>query len=142
MSTRMNTEDTALALSADSGITVASGGLLGAYEPESLGGGARAIGLVHLMRFKWTAILITALVAAISIPAIWALTVPEYAAHALVRVAPNIPKLVYKTDENGQIYAYTPYLYTQCALIMAPKLLQEVIEEPDVQRTKWFSTRA
>src|SRR5262245_17810759 len=99
MSEQMGKDDTALALPGGGGISLgAAPGMLGAYEPEPMTGGGRGgIGIAHVLRYKWTAVVTAMVVAILSLSAIWTLTVPEYAAKALVRVAPNIPKLIYKT---------------------------------------------
>jgi capsular exopolysaccharide synthesis family protein len=100
-----------------------------------------AIGRVsfwRVLRFKGTILTLFLLV---SIPVtffIWSLIVPEYRVTAQIRVRPIIPRLVFKTDDNGPIPLYPSYLNTQVALILSPTVLQRVLDNPEVQQTNWY----
>jgi len=121
---------------------VDSAGLLGGvsdpYGPVP-GMPARPLVLALLGRYKWTVLGVFVLVAAPVLAAIWAMVVPQYRATAQVRVRPIIPRLVFKTEDNGLIPLYQSYLNTQVAVIRSPTVLQRVLDRPEVQRTAWYS---
>ena len=87
-------------------------------------------------------ILLTFLIVAGSIVAmLWLLMAPQYRAGAEIRVRPIIPRLVYRTDDNGRIPLYESFMNTQSAVLSSPTVLQRVLEEPAVQATDWFEGR-
>lgn len=92
-----------------------------------------------IWRYKWTVIIIFVLVAAPTIAAIWAFTVPQYRAVAEVRVRPIIPYLVFKTEESGAIPLYDPFVNTQVSIIKNAAVLQRVLDEQEVQQTRWYN---
>jgi len=94
--------------------------------------------LASILRFKWTLILISILVSVPIIGLIWTQVVPQYTARAQVRVSPIIPRLVFRTDENGAIPFYDSYVNTQVSLIRSITVLQRVLDREDVQKTSWY----
>ena len=78
------------------------------------------------------------LVAAPIIAGIWTLIVPKYEARGEVRVRPVIPRLVFKTEDNGVIPFYESYVNTQVSLIRSLTVLRRVLDQPEVQRTQWY----
>ncbi len=113
-------------------------------EPFGLNSGpdslpvARPFSFWQLLRFKRTILIITLAIAIPVIIAAWALIVPVYQVEAQIRVRPIIQRLVFKTDDNGQIPFYTNYLNTQVSVIMSPTVLQRVLDLPEVQQTDWY----
>ncbi len=98
----------------------------------------RPLTLSLLLRFKFIIIVTFLVVAVPGIILIWFMTVPEYQVQAQVRVRPLIPRLVFRTDDNGLIPFYQSYLNTQVSVILSPTVLQRVIEQPEIQRTDWY----
>jgi capsular exopolysaccharide synthesis family protein len=98
----------------------------------------KPISFWRVLQFKWTILIVFLLVIIPMISGIWTLIVPEYRVAAQVRVRPIIPRLVFKTDDNGPIPLYPSYLNTQVALIMSPTVLQRVLDNQDVQQTNWY----
>ncbi|MBN1343897.1 MAG: polysaccharide biosynthesis tyrosine autokinase [Phycisphaerae bacterium] len=92
----------------------------------------------HLLRYKWTILGVCLPVAAVSAAATWLLIVPQYKASAEIRVRPIIPRLVFKTEDNGLIPLYQSYLNTQVSVIRSPTVFQRVLEQPEVQGTAWY----
>jgi uncharacterized protein involved in exopolysaccharide biosynthesis len=94
-----------------------------------------------IFRFKWTALAVSILVAAPLIAAIWLAFVPKYRAAAEVRVRPTIPYLVFQTEESGRIpsYIYDSFVNTQIPIIGSVPVLQRVLDEPQVQQTRWYT---
>ena len=104
--------------------------------PPSAGG---SFSPAQILRYKWSILVVSILVAVPAIIAIWSLVVPDYRAVAEVRVRPIIPRLVFKTENNGLIPLYQSYLNTQVLVIRSPTVLQRVLDRPDVQETAWYS---
>lgn len=94
--------------------------------------------LREILRFKWTLIATFLFVSVPAIAAIWMLIKPVYQAKAEVRVRPVIPHLVFKTEDSGMIPFYQSFLNTQVAIIRSPTVLQHVLDQKDVQQTKWY----
>jgi len=105
---------------------------------EQAGGTRRGVSLSGILRHKWTILLVTVLVAAPAITGIWMLIVPGYKAKAEVRVRPIIPRLVFKTEDNGTIPLYQSFMNTQVAIMRSPTLLQRVLDHENVQQTRWY----
>lgn len=112
------------------------------YEPVTEGSafaagvGRRRVSLTTLWRFKWLAL---AVFLGVSIPAIagvWLIFVPLYSATAQVEVSPRIPRLLYRTDENGAIPFYDQYLQVQSQAIRSPQLLNRVLTK--ISDSTWF----
>lgn len=124
--------------------TRSPGGLL-VTEPEAPAGapaGApprRTSPVWAALRYKWTMVLVSLLLAVPAIAAIWLLVAPEYRARAEIRVRPIIPRLVFKTDENGTIPLYTSYMNTQIAILRSPTVLRRVLDQENVRATRWFA---
>ena len=91
-----------------------------------------------MLRYKWTIIILTILVAVPLIAAIWTQITPKYRARAEIHVRPIIQRLVFKTDENGMIPLYTSFVNTQISIIRSPTVLQRALDQKKVQDTQWF----
>ena len=94
--------------------------------------------LTSVLRFKWTLVAVSILVSLPLIVAIWTLTVPKYQARAEVRVRPIIPRLVFRTDENGMIPLYDSFVNTQVSFIRGPTVLQRVLDQQEIRGTQWY----
>ena len=75
-------------------------------------------------------------VAAIAV--IWTQIVPKYQARAIVLVHPIIPRLVFRTEDNGMIPLYDSYRNTQVSIILSSTVLQRVLDRREIQDTKWY----
>ena len=102
------------------------------------GGGASAFSLSMLLRSKWMILAVFVGLSALMIPWIWLLTGPVYQATSLVRVSPVISRIVFKTEDNGMVPLYKSFLNTQVSVIRGPKVLQRVLDNPEVQQTTWY----
>ena len=96
------------------------------------------IGLGAILRHKWTIVLLTVLVSAPLIAAIWTQIVPQYNARAEIRVRPVIPVLVFPTEENGRIPLYDSFVNTQISVIRSATVLGRALEQREVQSTQWY----
>ncbi|NOT00738.1 MAG: AAA family ATPase [Phycisphaerales bacterium] len=94
--------------------------------------------LSAILRRKWTIIGLFILVAGTAIPGVWLMTIPKYRATAMVRVAPVVPRLLYKTEDNGLLPLYTSFLSTQIQIVRSPSVLEPVLDDPEVQKTDWY----
>ncbi|RPJ38954.1 MAG: hypothetical protein EHM35_03410 [Planctomycetaceae bacterium] len=98
--------------------------------------------LTSVLRFKWSLVTILVLVAAPLVALIWTQITPQYEARAEIRVRPIIPRLVFKTDENGMIPLYDSFVNTQVSLIRGLTVLQRVLDQPEIRATRWYENRA
>ncbi|MDT8301792.1 MAG: hypothetical protein RQ760_09940, partial [Sedimentisphaerales bacterium] len=78
------------------------------------------------------------LMAGLAIAAIWTQIIPEYRAEAEIRVRPIIPHLVFRTEDNGMIPLYESYVNTQISVMRSMIVLQRVLDQPEIQGTKWY----
>ncbi len=95
-----------------------------------------------VLRFKWTIILVTILIAGPITAAIWTQIVPKYRARAEIRVRPIIPTLVFRTEDNGMIPLYQSFMNTQVSIIRNIAVLQRVLDQQEVQQTGWYKKPA
>lgn len=94
--------------------------------------------LLGMLKYKWTIVLVCLVLAIPSVFAIWSLIAPQYTTKASIRVKPIIPRLVFKTDENGAIPFYSSYVNTQVALLSSPTVINRVLDREDVRSTQWY----
>jgi len=94
--------------------------------------------LVSILRFKWTLFVVFVLVTAPILAAIWTQMIPKYEARAEVRVRPIIPRLVFRTEDNGLIPLYDSFVNTQVSVIRSLTVLQRVLDQQKVQKTLWY----
>jgi len=94
--------------------------------------------LASVLRFKWTLVFVSLLVSVPIVAGVWIQIVPRYRARAEVRVKPFIPRLVFRTDENGQIPFYESFVNTQVSLARSLTVLQRVLDQKEVQETQWY----
>lgn len=100
--------------------------------------GARRPTLESLIRHKWLAL---AVFLVIGIPAsigAWMMVTPEFESRALIEVSPMIPRIVYKTEDNGLIPLYQQFLNNQVTIVRSPLVLERVLDHSEVQGTLWF----
>jgi len=79
------------------------------------------------------------LVATPAIAWIWTHTVLQYRARGEVRVRPIIPRLVFRTEDNGVIPLYESFVNTQVSIMRSPAVLQRVLDQEEVQQTHWYN---
>ena len=91
-----------------------------------------------ILRFKWTIIIVFILVAVPAIAAIWTQVVPKYQARAVIYVHPIIPRLVFRTEDNGMIPLYDSFMNTQVTNILSSTVLQRVLDRKEIKDTKWY----
>lgn len=98
----------------------------------------RPFSLRLLLRFKWTILLVSVVLAPLGVLLVRTVFVPQYAATALIEIYSVVPRLVVETDETGPITQYERYVQTQAEIMRSLPVLQRVLERKDVQRTAWF----
>jgi len=91
-----------------------------------------------IWHYRWTFLLVTMLSGLPAVLVTWRLVVPEYRAAAVVEVSPVVPRLVFKTEDNGLIPLYRQYLNTQVAILRSAEVLNRVLDRPEVQQTHWY----
>jgi len=110
-----------------------------AAEEESPIGHLR---LGRMLRYKWTMVLASLLVAIPAVTAVWLLVRPEYRARGIIHVRPIVPYLVYKTEDSGAVPFYDSYKNHQVQVMKGPAVLQRVLDDPKVRATEWYRTPA
>jgi capsular exopolysaccharide synthesis family protein len=113
------------------------GGIASSGSSNS-GAAANPFRVRMLLRYKWSILAVSMLVAAPAIAAIWVFIAPQYEATTAVRVSPVIPRLVFKTDDNGLIPLYQSFVNTQVSLICSPMVLERALEQDAVKKTGWY----
>ena len=109
------------------------------YTSGGVDAGAPVMASVEmLLRSKWWIVGLFVLVSAISVPAVWMTVTPTYTARAVLRVAPVVPQIVFKTEDNSILPLYRSYVNTQVSIVNSPQVLNRVLERQDVQRTPWY----
>jgi capsular exopolysaccharide synthesis family protein len=111
---------------------------MGGYGIGSMKAIHRPLTVSDVLHFRWTILLTFLIITVPSIFAIWMFVAPEYQVTGQIRVRPIIPRLVFKTDDNGPIQYYNSYLDTQVTVITSPSVLQRVLELPEIQETAWY----
>lgn len=111
-------------------------GFAGGFHPHPAPSAADL--LASVLRFKWTVLVVWILVSAPIIAAVWTQILPQYQARAEVQVRPIVPRLVFKTDENGQVPFYDSFVNTQVSLIRNTRILQNVLDRKEIQQTRWY----
>lgn len=115
-------------------------GPAGGWHPQSAPSATDLV--ASILRFKWTILIIWVLVSAPIIAAVWTQIVPQYQARAEIRVRPIIPRLVFRTEDNGLIPLYDSFVNTQVSVIRGQKVLQRVLDQNEVRETQWYKNPA
>ena len=97
-----------------------------------------AVSLKSIFRFKWTLLTIFVLVTAPIVAAVWTQVVPDYRAYAEVRIRPIIPRLVFRTEDNGAIPFYTGFINTEVNVIRSLPVLLRVLDQQELRETDWY----
>jgi capsular exopolysaccharide synthesis family protein len=92
-----------------------------------------------LLRAKWWIFGVFAFISGVTVPWMWVLVHPTYRASAIVQVSASVPRIVFRTEDNAVLPLYQSYLNTQVAKIRSPRVLKRVLENPEVQRTRWHT---
>jgi len=117
------------------------GGIFGAEsgsilpDAQASGSDKRGVSLWAVLRYKWTILLITVLVAAPAITGVWMLIVPKYSARAEIRVRPIVHDIL---GQPHMIPLYQNFMNTQVSILRSPTVLQRVLDQKDVQQTRWY----
>lgn len=105
---------------------------VGAKPPFSVG---------MLLRYRWSILLTLLFGSALAIPSIWLFMTPVYHARGVIRVAPIVSRMVYRTENNVLVPLYDAFLNTQVSVIRSPKVLQRVLDREDVRNTAWHNEK-
>ena len=96
----------------------------------------------QILRYRWSVLLVTAILAGPPVAGIWAVMKPQYEATGQIRVRPIIPQLVFRTEETGRIPFYASYLNTQVGIVCSPPVLLRTLDLPQVKATAWYNRPA
>jgi len=107
-------------------------------EPTEPPAAQRPFSLQLLLRFKWTILLVSIVMAPLGVLLVRSVFVSQYTATALLEIFSVVPRLVVDTAETGPISQYERYVQTQADIMRSLPVLQRVLERRDVQQTAWF----
>ena len=99
---------------------------------------ASGLSVAHVLRYKWTIILVALLVSAAALAGIWTIVEPSYTASAIIEVHPTKQVVAFSTEENGVVPFYQQFLTTQMLKITSPKVIRRVLEREDVRQSEWL----
>lgn len=110
-----------------------------AAEPTQTGESPlRGLPLAQLWANRWLIIGVALAVAILGNLYVWTRMPPQYRATATVRVLPVVPRLLFRTDDNGMIPLYQSFVNTQVTIMESPDVLGRALEREDVQKTRWY----
>lgn len=95
-------------------------------------------GLHTLLRWKGTILGVFIVASIASVALIWTSLEPQYGSTAVIRIASNVPRVLYKTEDNGTVPLFQSYLNTQVSVMQSHEVLSRVIERDDVKATNWY----
>ncbi len=93
-----------------------------------------------LLQYKWTIVLVAMAALIASQAAVWTLVTPKYKATARIEIAPVIPKLIGEVDDFSPVPFYGQYLATQVDVVTSNDVLNKVLDDPIVRKTRWYRT--
>ncbi len=97
---------------------------------------APPITLKSVLRYKWTILLVTLLIAAPIGSAIWFSYVPMFRANGEIHVSPVQQSLIYQNVNQGPPN-FQNYINTQVSTILTVTVLNAVLDDQAVQTTNW-----
>ncbi len=106
--------------------------------PGQVGSNPGPFSLHTLREYKWTAILVTLLVAGAGLGATWTLVHPKYRASATIEVHPTKQVVAFNTEDNGVVPFYQQFLYTQIRKLTSTKVIERVLKRDDVKKSEWL----
>ncbi len=107
-----------------------------AAQPAAAAGLGRRPTPALLWRFKWLALGVFALIAVPAVVGVKLTQKPTYEARGVVQVMPVTPRIVYRSDENGQTPFYEQTLNNQVEVLRGPAVLNRVLDA--IKDTKWY----
>lgn len=90
---------------------------------------------------RWVVLGVTLLVGGGGAGLVFRTQQPEFRAVATVQISPIIPRLVFKTDDNGSIPLYASYVNTKTTILQSAPVLDRVLARADVRGTQWFAAQ-
>lgn len=97
-----------------------------------------SLSIASFMRWKGTIAAVFFMVFGALSLFIWTTMGPEYSSTAVMRVASVVPRVLYKTEDNGAVPLYQSYLTTQVSVVQSPEVLSRVFKHEDVRATGWY----
>lgn len=104
--------------------------------PAAPRAGARQFAPRVLLYYRWSIAATFVLVAALGAAAVWVVFPPIYRATAKVEVSPVIPQLV--ESRSDMVPMYESYRSSQVEHITSTTVLDSVLDDPNVQATRWY----
>ncbi|MBK8269561.1 MAG: AAA family ATPase [Planctomycetes bacterium] len=109
-------------------------------RPSAMPQGDPALSLHTMLRWKWTILGVFSAISMLLLVAIWTTLEPQYGSTTVVRVASSVPRVLYKTEDNGTVPLFNSYINTQVSVIQSPEVLSRVMNREEVRATEWFQS--
>jgi succinoglycan biosynthesis transport protein ExoP len=91
------------------------------------------------LRRRWPiVVVVSVLIMALALPAIWLLIKPRYVVTGVIHVAPVLPSILTGEQDRGEISDYESYMNTQAARILSSEVLNGVATELKPQNLSFF----
>jgi capsular exopolysaccharide synthesis family protein len=95
--------------------------------------------VMDALRRRWyIVVLVSALISALALPALWLLIKPRYVVTGYIRVAPLLPRILTGEQDRGEISDYDSYMNTQAATILSPDVRDAVAKELQPQNLSFL----
>jgi succinoglycan biosynthesis transport protein ExoP len=86
--------------------------------------------VLDALRRRWyIAVLVTVLIVAAALPAVWLLIKPRYVVTGAIHVAPLQPRILTGEPDRGEISDYDSFMNTQAAMVLSTDVLQGVANQ-------------
>lgn len=96
--------------------------------------------IADALRRRWyIVVLVSVLVCALALPAIWLLIKPRYVVTGYIRVAPVQPSILTGVPDQGEISDYDSYMNTQAAAILSTRVLEGVATDLKQRNLSFFT---
>lgn len=96
----------------------------------------RRISPASLLRYRWSILFVAVAATALAWTGIWLVMVPTYTATAKIEVSPVVPRLV--ESKSDMVPMYESFRASQVDHIKGPEVAEKVLDDADVQRTRWY----
>lgn len=96
--------------------------------------------LLAMLRQRWRLILLIWMATLIPLVSfIWIHFEREYQAVGIIRVAPFVPRILFRDEDSGLLPLYGAFLTTQMELLTNPSVLNQAVADPRVRDVPWVA---
>ncbi len=90
--------------------------------------------IIHsLWRFRWTMVLVSMLLAAVVLPAVWFLVKPKYEVTSMIHIAPFVRAILFSDPNTDVTRDYHQYMGTEAATVVSPAVIDMALDRSEVR---------